>query len=137
MAYNKQPAVDRATLMGSPIVRYRRCLERGDFSLEANTEAVPEPGLFYLLRNGTVLLQSLEYAPVEAAYNQLCREHWELQLTSETPKRRLAGAWGMIGLEPAHLSAAEIIAQDGTPHDQARLLRTQNRQRYLRRQRAA
>jgi len=137
MAYTKQPVADRSTLMGAPLVHYRRCLERGDFSLEANTEAVPEPGLFYLLRNGSVLLQSLEYAPVEAAYNQLCREHWELQLTSETPTRRLAGAWGMLSLEPAHLPAAAIIAQDGTPHDQARFLRTQNRQRYLRRQRTA
>lgn len=137
MAIVKQPPANRSALMGSATVRYRRCLERGDFSLEANTDAVPEQGQFYLLRNGDVLLQSLEYAPVEAAYNQLCREHWELQLSSDTATRRLAGAWGILSLEPAHLSATAIITADGTPQDQVRLLRTQNRQRYLRRQRAA
>lgn len=137
MADTKQPNGTRATLLCSAWMRYSRRLDGGDFSLEANTEAVPEPGFFFLMHRGRVLLQSVDYALVEAAYHQLCREHWEAQLLSGASAQRLAGAWGLLGLEPAHLPAAAVIDRDGTPQDQARLLRSRNRQRYLRRTQTA
>jgi hypothetical protein len=135
MAGLKQPIVNRSALMNSKWVRYRRCLARGNFSVEANTEAVPEPGFFFLLQDGKVLLQTVDYDLVEARYNQLCRDHWEGQLHSASSAQRVAGAWGLLGLEPAHHAAAAVIDQDGTPQDQARLLRSRSRQRFLRRTR--
>lgn len=133
MAGTKQPIATRSAQMNSAWMRYNRRLDRGDFSLEANTETTPEPGFFFLLRNGSVLLQSLDYALVEAGYHPLCREYWEAQLQSDTPAYRLASAWGLLGLEPTHRTAATVIETDGTPADRARLLRNRNRQRYLRR----
>jgi hypothetical protein len=133
MANLKAPPVARATLMTARWNRYRRSLDRGDFSLEANTETVPEPGFFFLLRAGEVLLQSEDYAVVEAAYNQLCREHWEHHLTCAAAPRRVASAWGLLGLEPNHPSAAAVIEKDGAPEDRDRLVRARNRSRYLRR----
>lgn len=143
MAGLKQPIVNRSALMNSEWVRDRRCRERGNFSIEANTEAVPEPGFFFLLQDGKVLLQTVDYDLVEARYNQLCRDHWESQLHSAFSAPRVAGAWGLLGLEPAHHAAAAVIDQGGTPQDQrgtpqdqARLLRSRSRQRFLRRTRA-
>ncbi|MCC2668569.1 MAG: hypothetical protein K0Q72_1040 [Armatimonadetes bacterium] len=133
MANLKAAPVARATLMSARWNRYRRCVDRGDFSLEANTETVPEPGFFFLLRAGEVLLQSDDYAIVEAAYNQLCREFWESHLTSTAAPRRVASAWGLLSLEPNHACAAAVIEQDGAPEDRNRLVRARNRSRYLRR----
>lgn len=133
MAGKKQPSETRSTQLCSAWMRYSRRLAGGAFSLEANTETVPEPGFFFLLHKGRVLIQSVDYALVEAGYHRLCREHWEAQLLSELPAHRLAGAWGLLSLEPAHRTAATIVEEDGTPKDQARLQRSRNRQRYLRR----
>ena len=66
----------------TPQAHYRRHLEGADFSLEANTEATPEAGHFYLLRSGQVLLRSDDFNTSELAYQQLCHEHWESQLES-------------------------------------------------------
>ena len=133
MANVKAPPPARATLMNPRFNLYRRSLDRGDFSLEANTDTAPEPGFFFLLRGSEVLMQSEDYAEVETAYNQLCREYWELHLTGPAQARRVSSAWGLLGLEPNHSCAAEVIERDGAPEDRDRLVRARNRSRYLRR----
>lgn len=133
MAQPKAPPVARATLMTARWNRYRRSLDRGDFSLEANTETAPEPGFFFLLRGSEVLMRSEDYAEVEAAYNQLCRDYWEQHLTGPAAAGRVSSAWGLLGLEPNHPSAAAVIEKDGAPQDRDRLVRARSRSRYLRR----
>lgn len=111
--------------------RYHRSLDNGDFSLEANTEATPEPNHFYLLQQGKVLLRCDDFRTAELAYQELCRKHWEHHLASELPVRRMASAWGLLGLEPAHRAAALVIERDGEHADQSRLARMRSRQRAL------
>jgi len=109
---------------------YRRQLARGNFSLEANTDAVPETGQFFLLRDGDVVMSSEDLEPVEIAYRALCREFWETDLVSEQPKRRVESAWGLLGQEPAHASAGQVIERDGGDQDRRRLATLRNRYRY-------
>jgi hypothetical protein len=111
--------------------RYHRSLEHGDFSLEANTESVPEPNLFYLLRDGEVVMSSDDFRTAEVAYQGLCREFWERNLSSEIPLQRMASAWGLLGAELSHRGAAKVIEQDGVPADQNRLMRMRSRHRAL------
>ena len=117
------------TMTLPPLARYRRQLAEGDFSLEANTESVPEPGHYYLLQNGLVLLRTENFRTAEKAYHDLCRQHWQGQLESDTPACRLTGAWGLVGLEPENPAAAAVILRDGQPADGMRLLRMQKRRR--------
>jgi hypothetical protein len=111
--------------------RYYRSLEHGDFSLEANTEAVPEPDHFFVLQEGKVLLRSDDFHTAEVAYRDLCRTYWEKNLASELPLSRMASAWGLLGAEIAHRGAAKVIEQDGSVADQTRLMRMRSRQRAL------
>jgi len=111
--------------------RYHRHLEHGNFSLEANTEAAPEPGQFYLLQQGKVLLCSDDFGTAEAGYRELCRAHWERDLVSDAPLRRMASAWGLLGLELTHRGAAQVVEQDGVPADQVRLTRMRSRARAM------
>lgn len=110
-------------------MRYHRTLEHGDFSLEANTELAPEPNHFYLIRKGEVLLRTDDFRTAERAYRELCRQHWEEHLGCAERLRRMASAWGLLGLEPAHRGAALVIQDDGEPADHARLVRIRGRQR--------
>lgn len=103
--------------------RYRRHIEGADFSLEANTDLTPEDSGFYVIRGGEVLLQSHSFQKAEAAYLDLCREFWLRSLTSESAAGRMSGAWGLLGLEPAHKGAAAVIDRDGDEQDRARLAR--------------
>jgi hypothetical protein len=116
---------------------YHRRLETGDFSLEANTDSTPAPGHFYLLRGGAVLLCCDDFASARAAYDDLCREHWELHIGSPVPAVRLASAWGLVGLKPTHPAATAVIRRDGAPADVAKLARLQSRQQDEERERAA
>lgn len=109
---------------------YRRQLARGNFSLEANTDAVPETGQFFLLRDGNVVMHSEDLEPVELAYRALCREFWESDLASDLPTRRVESAWGLLGQEPAHASAGQVIERDGGEQDRRRLVTLRNRHRY-------
>lgn len=108
--------------------RYRRHVAGADFSLEANTDATPHDGHYYLLRGGEVVLSSHNLKKAEAAYHALCREHWLMSLDAGSPAARLSGAWGLLTLEPEHAGAAAVIARDGTDQDRARLGRFQRYQ---------
>lgn len=66
---------------------------------------------------------------VEQACCALCREFWELGLISELPKRRVESAWGLLGQEPAHASAGQVIERDGRVEDR-RLVTLRHRYRY-------
>lgn len=114
----------------SPLMRYRRHIEGTDFSLEANTEAVPESGHFYLLRNGEVELMSDEFPEAMEAYQGLCREYWKDHLKSGDRQERMASAWGLVGLEPNNESALELIRNEGTEDDKKRLEQVRRRKRF-------
>lgn len=109
--------------------RYCRRLEGADFSLEVNTEAVPEAGYYYLLRGGQVVLRTDDYASAEGAYQRLCREHWEVQLASADAEIRRRSAIGLLSEDPGHHAAAEVLRQDGSPADHTRLERARNARR--------
>ena len=113
----------------APYGRYRRHIEGSDFSLEANTSAVPADGRFYLLRNGEVVLQSSEFPEAIEAYNNLCREFWQNRLDSEEVSQRVASAWGLLSLDPEDKVAQENIKQDGSDNDRKRLEQDRNRRR--------
>jgi hypothetical protein len=113
--------------------RYHRRLEGGDFSLEANTETVPEAGYFYLLRAGAVLLRSEDFAEAQTAYLGLCREHWEQHLGSTSREGRMASAWGLLSLSADDPAAMAVIEQDGLPADRARLEANRRKRIYLER----
>lgn len=114
----------------SRLMRYRRHIEGTDFSLEANTEAVPERGHFYLLRNGRVELMSDEFPEAMEAYQGLCREYWKDHLKSVDPHQRMASAWGLVGLEPNNESALELIRNEGSEDDKKRLEQVRRRKRF-------
>ena len=117
----------------SRLMRYRRHVEGTDFSLEANTEAVPEAGHFYVLRRGAVELVSDEFPVAMQAYQDLCRKHWQDQLESTDSGRRMASAWGLVGMEPDHAGALEVIRNDGTEDDKKRLEQVRRRKRFANR----
>jgi len=124
-----------------PAGAYRREIEGADFSLEANTEAVPEQGPFYLLRRGRVLFKSTAFREALAAYRQLCREYWQQHLNSANLRERLASAWGLLGLDPQDREAAAVIEEEGDPQARQRLSqmrrRAATRGRLLRRRAAS
>ena len=109
--------------------RYVRHVVGADFSLEANTEATHAADRFYLLRNGSVLMESSDYWCVEAAYKTLCREYWEGQLQAEGMPARLSGAWGLLGLDPLHPAATAVVKKEGTDSDCRRVNSLLNRRR--------
>lgn len=117
----------------SPLMRYRRHIEGTDFSLEANTESVPEEGHFYLLRNGEVKLVSDEFPEAMEAYQGLCREYWQDHLDSRDRDARMASAWGLVGLEPDHKDAIELIKNEGSEEDRKRLEQVRRRKRFAKR----
>jgi hypothetical protein len=114
----------------TPLGRYRRHIDGADFSLEANTDAVPEKGHFYVLRKGKVVMQSDDFPSAVEAYQDLCRTYWQNHLGSDDAEERLASAWGLISLEPENPAAAEVIRHDGDPADRKRLEQIRNRKRY-------
>jgi hypothetical protein len=117
------------TISISRHTHYRRSLPGADFSLEANTEAVPEVGHFYLFQGGRELLRSDDYECAEAAYQQLCRDFWEGRLESGDAGARRSSALGLLGQDPGHPAAAAVLRQDGTAADAARIERARSKKR--------
>lgn len=117
-----------------PMGRYVRRIEGANFSLEANTERVPEAGHYYLLQNGDVVLQSDDYPEAMLAYQGLCKVYWEDHLSSAELPERLSSAWGLIGLESEHVLAVALIREEGTAADRKRLDQMRLRSRFARNQ---
>ena len=120
-----------------PHGRYRRGLEGANFSLEANTEAVPADGRYYVLRDGEVVIASAEFQEAIEEYNRLCRDFWLERLEGEQPQPRVAAAWGLLGLDPNDKNAQGVIAKYGSPQERKRLEQAQSRRRALRSRAAA
>lgn len=114
----------------NPSMPYRRHLEGADFSLEANTDSVPHNGRFYLLRNGKVTMESEAFAEAMEAYQGLCKEFWTGRLESADARVRLSSAWGLVGLEPNHPAALQVIRDDGTENDAKRLEQVRRKKRF-------
>ena len=57
-----------------PHGRYRRAPAGADFSLEANTEDVPQEGRFYILKGGEVSLDTEDFQEALTEYNRLCKD---------------------------------------------------------------
>jgi hypothetical protein len=117
-------------------IRYHRHLPDAGFSLEANTGAAPEPGYFYVLRGEEVLHRGDDFEVATVIYRDLCREHWQEQLLSTEPVRRIESAWGLLGHDAHHTAANAVIQEDGRPEDRERLRRLRNRADALRRGKA-
>ena len=100
---------------------FRRRIEGSNFSLEANTPAVPCPDRFYVLEAGAVRLSSSDYPAATAAYEDLCVAYWEKQLTHADPARRLLAARGLFCHNRAHLAAGDLLVSQGEPQDRARV----------------
>jgi hypothetical protein len=116
-----------------PYGYFRRRIEGTNFSLEANTPAVPCPDLFYVLEAGTVRLSSSDFLAATAAYEGLCVAHWEKQLTHADPARRLLAARGLFCHNRAHLAAGELLVSQGEPQDRARVERARQNAAFLQR----
>jgi hypothetical protein len=112
----------------SPHGRYRRTLQGADFSLEANTRAVPQPRRFYLLKDGEVVFDSRDFGEAVGAYKDMCREYWKDHLKSGDPEQRISSAWGLLGLDPEDQDAAAVVKEDGDAAARKRL--EQMRRRY-------
>ena len=115
-----------------PGARYVRHIEGTDFSLEANTERVPDDGRFYLLHRGSIELVTDDFRYALVAYHALCRTHWRRQLRGRDAAQRLASAWGLVGLEPEHEEARAVIREEGSPEDRKRLEQVRSKKRALR-----
>lgn len=115
-----------------PHGRYRRAPRGANFSLEANTEAVPADGRFYILVDGKIKLESEEFGPALEEYNNLCRDYWTPRLEDEDIPTRVAASWGVLTLNPNDKTAIDIIQRFGTPQERKRLEQAQSRRRALR-----
>jgi hypothetical protein len=125
------------TAPAPPHGRYRRALAGATFSLEANTEAVPGDGRFYVLRDEEIALATEDFQEAQAAYFELCRAFWSDRLDSEDRGVRMQAAWGLLGLDANHREAQNVITRDGTPQERKRLEQAQSRRRALRSRAAA
>jgi hypothetical protein len=115
-----------------PHGRYKRGLEGANFTLEANTEAVPADGRFYVMRDGEVVCATAEFDEATTEYHKLCRDFWKERLQSESPQVRVSAAWGLLGLDSSDKIAIGVITQDGTPQDRKRMEQAQSRRRAMR-----
>ncbi len=115
-----------------PHGRYKRGLQGADFTLEANTDAVPSDGRFYLLRNGNVALATADFQEAITEYNRLCREFWAARLDDSRNEVRVAAAWGLLSLDSGDKTAQGVIQEFGTPQEKKRLEQSQSRRRALR-----
>jgi hypothetical protein len=116
----------------SPFGRYVRSLNGAEFTLQANTAEVPEPGVFFVMQGGTVLFRSEDFELASAHYKGLCQTFWSGRLDSPDVPTGLASAWGLLGLDIDHAGAARVITRSGTPADLKRLQQLRLRARHAR-----
>lgn len=115
-----------------PHGRYRRALAGADFSLEANTESVPDDGRFYILRDGKIVLETEDFQEANTEYSRLCKDFWLSRLENDDPAIRIQSAWGLLGLDSSDKEAQAVINRDGSPQEKKRLEQAQSRRRALR-----
>jgi hypothetical protein len=114
----------------APHGRYVRSLAGADFSLQANTDELPQAGVFYVLQGSTILFESEDFEPANARYKELCSVFWSERLSSSDPAAQMASAWGLLGQDINHGAAGKYIAQYGSPADLKRLQNLRNRARH-------
>jgi hypothetical protein len=107
----------------SPHEYFRRWIEGSDFSLEANTPAVPGKDRFYVLVAGEVCLGPSSFAAASAKYEGLCVAQWEQQLTHADLPTRLLAARGLFRHNRDHRVAGELLARQGDERDRAAVVR--------------
>jgi hypothetical protein len=112
---------------------FRRWVEGSDFSLEANTPAVPGKDLFYVLEAGEVLLSTSDYAAASATYERLCEAFWEEGLSSVDLPTRLLAARGLFRHNHGHPVAGDLLTRQGDERDRTTVGRMRHRAAFLRR----
>jgi len=112
---------------------FRRWIEGSDFSLEANTSAVPSDDLFYVLVDGNVRLATTNYLAATAEYDDLCQIYWEQRLTGSDLPTRLLAARGLFRRNQEHPGAGELLARQGDERDRSALAKARHRASFLRR----
>ena len=110
----------------SPHGYFRRWIEGSDFSLEANTPAVPGKDRFYVLVAGEACLDTSSFAAASAKYEGLCVAHWEQQLTHADLPTRLLAARGLFRHNRDHLVASDLLARQGDDQDRAAVARARH-----------
>ena len=103
----------------SPHGYFRRWIEGSNFSLEANTPAVPGKDRFYVLVAGEACLGTSSFAAASAKYEGLCVAHWEQQLTHADLPTRLLAARGLFRRNHEHAGAGALLARHGNERDRS------------------
>jgi hypothetical protein len=111
----------------------RRWIEGSDFSLEANTLAVPNSDLFYVLEAGEIRLGTKDFRAATALYETLCMVYWEGRLTSEDLPTRLQAARGLFRHDHEHALAGDLLTRYGDERDRGMVGRGRHRIAFLRR----
>jgi hypothetical protein len=117
----------------TPLGYFRRWIEGSDFSLEANTPAVPGDDCFYVLEAGEVRLGTSDFATATAAYESLCLAYWEERLTSVDLPTRLLAARGLFRRDQEHPVAGELLTRLGDDRDRSTVGKARHRAAFLRR----
>lgn len=113
---------------------FRRWIEGSDFSLEANTPAAPDAGVFYLLEGGQVRRTFDDFGAATAAYDAMCTAYWEERLAADDLPTRLQAARGLFRHDMEHPVAGELLTTQGDERDRAIVGKARQRAAYLRRQ---
>ena len=111
---------------------FRRWIEGSDFSLEANTPAVPGDDLFYVLVAGKVRLGTNNFVTATAEYEDLCRVYWEERLNHVDLPTRLLAARGLFRRNQEHLSAGNLLCSQGNARDRTTVAKARHRASLLR-----
>ena len=112
---------------------FRRWIEGSDFSLEANTPAVPNSDLFFVLEAGEVRLSTRDFGAATALYDSLCVTYWEGRLTSKDLPTRLLAARGLFRHHQDHPLAGDMLTRQGDERDRATVGKARHRAAFLRR----
>src|SRR5436190_1285962 len=112
---------------------FRRWIEGSDLSLEANTGAVPQDDLFYVLEAGEIRLGTSDFAAATALYESLCVAYWEERLNSEDLPTRLLAARGLFRMNNEHPVAGQMLTSHGDDRDRASVGKARHRTAWLRR----
>lgn len=112
---------------------YRRWIEGTDFSLEANTEKVPQQGAYFVMQGGAVRFTSKDFGAAAAEYDSLCVAYWEELLGSDDRDTRLMGARGLFRRDHTHAAARRVLTTEGTDHDRRLIVQATQRARHAER----